>query len=86
MLGKSGHLGNFQVGKFPQGKSTLWRVDRRRARVAAKIAVRRLVTITERGNGHLYLGGGMEMVRIGQVFEIFRRYNQYNFLINFASG
>ena len=54
--------------------------------MAAKIAVRRLVTITERGNGHLYLGGGMEMVRVGQVFEIFRRYNQYDFLINFASG
>ena len=53
--------------------------------MAAKIAVKRLITIPERGNGGLYLGGGMEMVRIGQAFEIFRRYNQFDFLINFAS-
>ena len=41
--------------------------------MAAKIAARRPVIIVERHNGGLYSGGGMEMVRTAQAFEIFRR-------------
>lgn len=41
--------------------------------MAAQIAARRLVIIIKKGDGGLDEGGGMEMARIGQALEIFRR-------------